>query len=73
MEDANLGGSEIDAVYVGNMSAARFINQQHIDALVSDYTGMATRNVPAIRTEAGGAEPFPVGGVPHFEGERCEG
>ena len=64
MEDANLGGSEIDAVYVGNMSAARFINQQHIDALVSDYTGMATRNVPAIRTEAGGAS----GGVAFRQG-----
>lgn len=55
MEDANLAGDEIDAMYVGNMSAGRFINQQHIDALVADYTGMASRNVPTVRVEAGGA------------------
>ena len=55
IEDANLGGDEIDAMYIGNMSAGRFINQQHIDALIADYTGMASRNVPAIRVEAGGA------------------
>ena len=53
--DANLSGSEIDALYVGNMSAGRFINQKHIDALIADYSGMATRNVPAVRVEAGGA------------------
>ncbi len=53
--DANLSGSEIDGIYVGNMSAGRFINQQHIDALIADYSGMATRNVPAVRVEAGGA------------------
>lgn len=64
MADANLSGSEIDAIYVGNMSAARFINQQHIDALIADYTGMATRNVPATRIEAGGAS----GGVAFRQG-----
>lgn len=55
MADAGLSGSEIDGIYFGNMSASRFINQTHTDALVADYTGMATRNVPAVRTEAGGA------------------
>ena len=55
IEDANLAGDEIDALYIGNMSAGRFINQQHIDALIADYTGMASRHVPAIRVEAGGA------------------
>ncbi len=55
IEDANLAGDEIDALYIGNMSAGRFINQQHIDALIADYTGMASRHIPAIRVEAGGA------------------
>lgn len=55
LEDANLTGEEIDALYIGNMSAGRFVNQQHIDALIADYTGLATRNVPAVRVEAGGA------------------
>lgn len=53
--DAGLAGDEIDAMYIGNMSAGRFINQQHIDALIADYTGMASRHIPAIRVECGGA------------------
>lgn len=55
MADAGLSGSEIDGIYFGNMGASKFINQTHTDALVADYTGMATRNVPAVRTESGGA------------------
>ncbi len=55
IEDANLSGDEIDTMYIGNMAGGRFINQQHIDALIADYTGMATRNIPAVRVEAGGA------------------
>lgn len=47
IEDAGMSGSEVDGVYFGNMSS-RFINQQHIDALIADYSGMATRNVPEI-------------------------
>ena len=53
--DANLTGSEVDGIFVGNMSAGRFINQQHIDALIADYSGLASNNVPAVRVEAGGA------------------
>lgn len=62
--DAGLSGSEIGAMYLGNMSAGRFINQQHIDALVADYSGMATNHVPCIRVEAGGAS----GGVAFSQG-----
>lgn len=55
IEDANLSGSEIDGLFIGNMSAGRFINQQHIDALIADYSGMASNNIPATRVEAAGA------------------
>lgn len=55
IEDANLSGDEIDGLFIGNMSAGRFINQQHIDALIADYSGMATNHIPATRVEAGGA------------------
>ena len=55
IEDAHLSGSEIDGLFIGNMSAGRFINQKHIDALIADYSGMATNNIPATRVEAGGA------------------
>ena len=55
MEDANLSGSEVDGIFIGNMSAGRFINQQNIASLIVDYSGLATNNVPATRIEAGGA------------------
>ena len=55
MGDANLSGNEVDAVYIGNMSAGQFIKQKHIDALIADYSGMATNHIPATRVEAGGA------------------
>ncbi|MCQ2078932.1 MAG: thiolase domain-containing protein, partial [archaeon] len=54
MASANLSGDEIDALYIGNMSS-RFIKQQHIDALVADYTGMAGRHIASTSIEAGGA------------------
>jgi len=53
--DANLSGEEIDALYVGNMSAGRFIDQEHIGALIADYSGMARDHIPATRVEAAGA------------------
>ncbi|MCL2608050.1 MAG: thiolase domain-containing protein [Methanomassiliicoccaceae archaeon] len=55
MHDANLTGSEVDGMFIGNMSSGRFINQHHIGALIADYAGMASRNVPATRIEAAGA------------------
>ncbi|MDR2866852.1 MAG: thiolase domain-containing protein [Methanomassiliicoccaceae archaeon] len=55
MYDANLTGSEVDGMYIGNMSSGRFISQHHVGALIADYTGMASRNLPAVRVEAAGA------------------
>jgi len=53
--DANLSGSEIDAMYVGNMSSGRFIDQHHVGALIADYSGMASNHIPSTRIEAAGA------------------
>ena len=64
MADAGLSGDEIDAVYIGNLASGSFIKQQNIDALVADYTGMATRHIPTVRCEAGGAS----GGVAFRQG-----
>jgi acetyl-CoA C-acetyltransferase len=52
LEDAGLAGEQIDALYVGNMSAGRFIDQEHIGALIADYTGLASYHIPATRIEA---------------------
>jgi acetyl-CoA C-acetyltransferase len=52
LEDAQMAGEQIDAMYVGNMSAGRFIEQEHIGALIADYAGLATHHIPSTRVEA---------------------
>src|SRR2546430_4195588 len=41
IQDAKLRSEDIDAVYIGNMSAGKFIDQEHVSALVADYSGLA--------------------------------
>jgi len=53
--DARMETEDIDALFLGNMSAGRFIQQEHIGALIADHAGLADRGVPATRVEAGGA------------------
>lgn len=50
--DAGISGSEIDALYVGSMSAGRFIGQEHVGALVADSAGLSMIHVPATRVES---------------------
>lgn len=53
LEDAGIRGEDIDALYVGNMSAGKLIDQEHIGALIADYAGLAgSLHVPATRVEA---------------------
>ena len=52
LEDANLSGEQIDGLFVGNMSAGRFVEQEHIGALIADYAGLATHHIPSTRVEA---------------------
>ncbi|MCC4768435.1 thiolase domain-containing protein [Methanosarcina sp. DH1] len=53
LADAGVGGKEINALYVGNMSGGRFIDQEHIGALIADYSGLSKNlHVPATRVEA---------------------
>jgi acetyl-CoA C-acetyltransferase len=55
IQDAGIKGIDIDALYIGNMSSGRFIDQEHIAPLVADYVGLAGQNIPATRIEAAGA------------------
>ena len=55
LNDANISSEQIDAMFVGNMSAGRFIDQEHVGALIADYAGLAHTNVPSTRVESGGA------------------
>ena len=53
--DAGIAGEDIDAMYVGSMSAGRFIGQEHVGALVLDEAGLSGFHVPATRVEAADA------------------
>jgi acetyl-CoA C-acetyltransferase len=50
IEDANVEGDELDAMYVGNMSAGLFVKQEHIASLIADHSGLAP--IPCARVEA---------------------
>ncbi|MBI5159374.1 thiolase domain-containing protein [Candidatus Micrarchaeota archaeon] len=50
LQDGNLKGEEIDALYGGTMAAGRLIGQEHITALIADYMGL--NPIPATRVEA---------------------
>jgi len=50
--DSGISGSEIDALYVGCMSAGRFVGQEHVGALVADSSGFTHMHIPSTRVEA---------------------
>jgi acetyl-CoA C-acetyltransferase len=49
--DSGISGSEIDALYVGSMSAGRFVGQEHVGALVADSSGFTHLHIPSTRVE----------------------
>ena len=55
IQEAKIAAENVDAIYVGNMSAGKFIDQEHVSALVADYSGLADQHLPAVRVEGGGA------------------
>ncbi|KXA95695.1 acetyl-CoA acetyltransferase [candidate division MSBL1 archaeon SCGC-AAA259E19] len=50
LKDAGMDGNEIDAMYVGNMSAGQFIQQEHVASLIADHAGLVP--IPCTRVEA---------------------
>lgn len=48
IEDAGIRGRDLNAMYIGNMSAGRFIGQEHVAALVAGELGFS---IPAVRVE----------------------
>lgn len=55
IQDAGIGSSDIDALYVGNMAAGSLVQQEHVSALIADYCAMAGTNVPSTRIEGASA------------------
>ena len=52
LEDAGMSGADVEALYGGNMSSGIFIEQEHVGALISDYSGLISNSVPSTRVEA---------------------
>ena len=53
VSDAGVVGENIDSMFVGNMSGGQFVEQEHIGALIADYSGLAKDiHVPSTRVEA---------------------
>ena len=52
LTDAKVSGAQIEALYGGNMSAGMFLEQEHIGALIADFSGLTTNNIPSTRVEA---------------------
>lgn len=50
IKDAGIEGNQIGGMYVGSMSPGLFAEQEHVSALVADYSGLA--GIPACRVEA---------------------
>lgn len=50
LADAGLEGKDLQALYVGNMSAGRFVGQEHLAALATENAGLLP--IPATRCEA---------------------
>lgn len=50
IQDANMTGDKIDAMYIGNMSGGLFVGQEHIGALIAEHSGLAP--IPCTRVEA---------------------
>ncbi|MCX8174040.1 MAG: thiolase domain-containing protein [Thermoplasmata archaeon] len=63
IEDAKISGDLLDALYVGNMSAGKLIEQEHVSSLILDYSGYSSKHLPAVRVEAASAS----GGVALYE------
>jgi len=50
--DAGIDGTDIDAMYIGGMSAGRFVGQEHLGALAAEVSGLSELHIPSTRVEA---------------------
>ena len=48
--DADIEGGDLEVMYVGNMTAGLFIQQEHIASLIADHSGLTP--IPCTRVEA---------------------
>jgi acetyl-CoA C-acetyltransferase len=50
LKDANIDGKDLEAIFIGNMSGGRFVDQEHVSGLIADHAGL--NPLPSTRIEA---------------------
>ncbi len=50
--DAGIDGTDIDAMYIGGMSAGRFVGQEHLGSLAAEVSGLSELHISSTRVEA---------------------
>ncbi|MFP4000648.1 MAG: thiolase domain-containing protein [Thermoplasmata archaeon] len=65
LQDAGVSGEDVERMYIGNMSAGKLIDQEHVAPLIADYAGLS--HIPSTRVESGGAS----GGMALAEGYKA--
>lgn len=50
IKDAGIDGKDVEAIFIGNMSGGRFIDQEHLSSLIADHAGLNA--IPSTRVEA---------------------
>jgi acetyl-CoA C-acetyltransferase len=50
IKDANIDGKDLEAIFIGNMSGGRFVDQEHVSSLIADHAGL--NPLPSTRVEA---------------------
>lgn len=53
--DAGIDSGKIEGLYIGNMSAGLFMDQEHIASMIAEEVGLTKTNIPATRVEAADA------------------
>lgn len=53
--DAGITSKKIDSMYIGNMSAGLFMDQEHIASMIVEEIGLIDTRIPATRVEAADA------------------
>jgi len=53
--DSGIESKNLDSVYIGNMSAGLFMDQEHIASMIIEEVGLTNRHIPATRVEAADA------------------
>lgn len=55
IKDAGIDSKTIEALYIGNMSAGLFLDQEHIASMIAEVVGLTSNNIPSTRVEAADA------------------